>query len=158
MKTKLIVTCLLASVVLMSCSPNVPELNENNRELLLGKWLLVKETMTNGDGFGGVYTREGEDLWIQWYYEFTHKHVTRGAEGMIPFAADTHDYTLLQQKDGTWLLTIDELYNKPRNLEGGNSPITIHKLTTNSLEWEYESYGGDEGPVVYYQYLEKTAQ
>ena len=23
------------------------------------------------------------------------------------------------------------------------------------MEWEFESYGGDEGPVVYYQYLKK---
>ena len=149
--------------LLSSCDPDVPELTESSRQKLVGSWQLEKETVTNGDGFGGVFTREGENLWAYVNYEFKIEKVTitnipnysnvaeyLGIEPSVAF-----QYTLQQQKDGTWLLTIIDLFDKARNLEGGYSPITIHKLTNKTIEWEYESYGGDEGPVVYYQYLRR---
>ena len=64
-----------------------------------------------------------------------------------------YNYSLVEQKDGTWLITIPEIYDKQPNLDGGLSPITIHKLSQTEMEWQFEAYGGDEGPVVYYQYL-----
>ena len=127
--------------------------------MLYGEWQLTKETMTNGDGFGGVETREDGGLWAIITYEFAINGVSRS---VIPyyssvaesnFAPSSYEYTLQQQENGTWLLTIVGLFDKERNIEGGYSPITIHKLTKNNLEWEYEAYGGDEGPVVYYQYF-----
>ena len=160
MKTKLFLFALLA-LLFVSCESKMPELNEN-RQMLYGEWQLTKETMTNGDGFGGVVTREVDNLWSIIIYDFTLNNVSRT---VIPnyssdtagyFAPSSYDYKVQQQQNGTWLLTIVGLFDKPQNLEGGYSSITIHKLTKNSLEWEYESYGGDEGPVGYYQYFKHT--
>ena len=160
MKTKHVLFTLF-TFVLVSCE--MPELNEASRQNLYGTWQLTKETMTNGDGFGGVVTREGDNLREKISYEFAIKDVSRtvipnySSEAASSFASNSYEYNLQQQKDGTWLLTIVGLFDKERNLEGGRSPITIHKLTKNSLEWEYEAYGGDEGPVGYYQYFKHTS-
>ena len=158
---KLFIFSLLA-LILASCDPNMPTLNEESRQMLYGEWQLTKETMTNGDGFGGVYTREGADLWQIIIYEFAVNDVSRlvipnySSETTSYVAPSSYKYNVKQQANGTWLLTIDGLFDKERNLEGGCSPITIRKITKDNLEWEYESYGGDEGPVGYYQYFKRS--
>lgn len=150
----------LMALIFISCESKMPELDEESRQMLYGEWQLTKETMTNGDGFGGVVTREGDNLWAIIVYQFAVKDVSRivipnysSEGGDSYFAPSSYEYKVQQQADGTWLLTIVGLFDKERNLEGGYSPITIRKITKNSLEWEYEAYGGDEGPVGYYQYF-----
>ena len=158
---KLFIFSLLA-LVFISCKSKMPELNEDSRQMLYGEWRLTKETMTNGDGFGGVVTREGENLWAIITYEFAVNDVSRtvipnySSEAASYVAPSSYKYNVKQQANGTWLLTIDGLFDKERNLEGGCSPITIRKITKDNLEWEYESYGGDEGPVGYYQYFKRS--
>ena len=157
---KLFIFSLLA-LVFISCKSKMPELDEDSRQMLYGEWQLTKETMTNGDGFGGVVTREGENLWAIITYEFAVNDVSRtvipnySSEAASYVAPSSYKYNVKQQENGTWLLTIDGLFDKERNLDGGCSPITIHKITRNSIEWEYEAYGGDEGPVGYYQYFKR---
>lgn len=149
MKTNRAFLLLVVITLLASCKPNVPELDENNRKMLFGTWRVTKEKVTNGDGFGGVFTREvNNDRTLVFYETFQFVSPTGY---YVP-----KSYTLQQQDNGTWLLTIDDYYDKQRNIDGGCSPITIYKLTKDSMEWQYESYGGDEGSVVYYQYLTRV--
>ena len=161
MKTNRTFLLLMLITLVASCKPNVPELNEKSHELLNGTWQVTKETVTNGDGFGGVFTREVND---DRTLVFSGNELGPAYSGLLgglcqPVSPTRYyvpePYTLQQQDNGTWLLTVEEYYDKQRNLVGGCSPITIHKLTKNDMEWEYESYGGDEGPVVYYQYLKR---
>ena len=149
----------LVAMVFAACEPNVPELNDNSRKMLIGRWEVMKETMTNGDGFGSVVTREGKDLPVITIWEFTDKLVTydvtsNNQDNENAHQTGTYNYSLQQQTDKTWLLRINKLVTIEL-VTGGYSPITIHKITDNKIEWEYESYGGDEGPVGYYQYLKR---
>ena len=164
MKTSRTILLLVVIAMVASCKPNVPELNESNSKMLIGMWQVTKETVTNGDGFGSVFTREADksDLTL---YEFRDNQFVRKLKGsqtsssnnyLIGLTPPVYEYTLQAQDDGTWRLAVVGLFDKQRNLEGGCSPITIHKLTKNNMEWQYESYGGDEGPVVYYQYLTRV--
>ena len=142
------------------CSRNQPELKENSRKMLIGQWEVVKETVTNGDGFDGVFTREGDNLWDKRLYEFSDNEMYRDIKAINTLYGDYHitdtiEYTLSFKDNGEWLLTVEDLFDKQISDFCGFSPITIHKLTKNAMEWEYESYGGDEGPVVYYQYLKR---
>ena len=154
--------CMLLALVAMvfaACEPNVPELNDNSRKMLIGRWEVVKETMTNGDGFGSVVTREGKDLLLITTYEITDKlisyEVTSNNKDIEnDYHSDKYSYSLQQQTDKTWLLRINKIVTIEL-VTGDYSPITIHKITDNKIEWEYESYGGDEGPVGYYQYLKR---
>ena len=152
----------LMALALIGCNTNPPELDEDSRQMLYGEWQLTKETITNGDGFGGVYTREGDDLWAIIIYEFAVNDVSRlvipnySSDTVGYFAPSSYKYNVKQQANGTWLLTIVGLFDKEPNLDGGCSPITIRKITKDNLEWEYESYGGDEGPVGYYQYFKRS--
>ena len=160
MKSKVIsLIAIVGAILLQSCS-NVPEMNENNRKLLLGQWQVVKETMTNGDGFGGVVTRTEDFHWGLDSYHFIDDslvYITNSHARYLVYIPP-YNYSLAEQKDGKWLLTVPKVYDQPRNLAGGLSPITIHKLSKHSMEWQFESYGGDEGPVVYYQYLKKITE
>ena len=158
MKTRFFFFALLSVIVLQGCT-NVPEMNENNRKLLLGPWQVVKETMTNGDGFGGVVTRTENFHWGLDSYHFINDSLVyiSSQESYLEYIPP-YNYSLAEQKDGKWLITIPEIYDKERNLEGGLSPITIHKLSKYTMEWQFEAYGGDEGPVVYYQYLKKVRE
>lgn len=157
MKRAFNIFALLCAMVLTGCNANPPELNDNNRKLLLGNWQVVKETMTNGDGFGGVVTRTENFHWNLDSYDFLNDSlvIISNSHARYLVYVPPYNYSLVEQKDGKWLLTVPGLYDQPRNLEGGLSPITIHKLSKNTIEWQFESYGGDEGPVVYYQYLKK---
>ncbi len=159
MKNRVILfIALLGAIMLQSCNRNLPEMNENNRKLLLGPWEVVKETMTNGDGFGGVVTHTEDFHWGLDSYHFIDDslvYITNSHAQYLVYIPP-YNYSLAEQKDGKWLLTVPGVYDQPRNLEGGLSPITIYKLSKNAMEWQFEAYGGDEGPVVYYQYLQKT--
>ena len=147
---------LLGAIMLQSCNSNMPEMNENNRKLLLGPWEVVKETMTNGDGFGGVVTHTEDFHWGLDSYHFINDSMVyiSNSQAIYLEYIPPYNYSLAEQKDGKWLLTVPGLYDQPRNLEGGLSPITIYKLSKDAIEWQFEAYGGDEGPVVYYQYLQ----
>ena len=124
--------------------------------MLLGKWQIYKETVTNGDGFDGVFTREGQGLHNR-YYEFSYSQMYREIYGDYN-KRDTFEYTLQPQADGTLLLTVAGLFDMTRQeypWESGFSPITIHALSFSEIECEWQSYGGDEGPVIYHQHLNR---
>lgn len=145
---------LMAAIALMaSCNPNVPELNENNRKMLIGTWRVTKETITNGDGFRGVVTRqENHSVWV-----FTENGVHVGYQTTLGFSDFTLlPYSLQQQQNGTWLLSIGADCDHPTTIGRIYPLITIHKLTKSDIEWDYKYYGGDEGPVEHYQYLKRT--
>ena len=159
MKNKVIFFfALMGAIMLQSCNANMPEMNENNRKLLIGHWTVVKETMTNGDGFGGVVTHTEDFHWGLDSYHFINDSMVyiSNSQARYHVYSPPYNYSLAEQKDGKWLLTVPGLYDQPRNLEEGLSPITIYKLSKDAIEWQFEAYGGDEGPVVYYQYLQKT--
>ena len=159
MKAKFFLLVTLAMIVLSGCESNMPEWNDNGRNKLVGTWRVVKETVTNGDGFGGVVTRTEVLHWGIDSYHFYETYVVIW-NSHASYIADLphYPYSLTEQKDGTWLMTIPEMFDQPRNLDGGLSPITIHRLTNEKMEWQFEAYGGDEGPVVYYQYLKKITE
>lgn len=159
MKAKFFLLVTLAMIVLSGCESNMPEWNDNGRNKLVGTWRVVKETVTNGDGFGGVVTRTEDFHWGIDSYHFYETYVVIWNSYSCYIADLPHyPYSLTEQKDGTWLMTIPEMFDQPRNLDGGLSPITIHRLTNGKMEWQFEAYGGDEGPVVYYQYLKKITE
>lgn len=149
MKTVKTIVVMAVVAVFAGCKPNVPDQQEEAHQLLIGPWKVEKETVTNGDGFDGVFTRQVNDD-ITYVFSETTMQLVSTTGYYLPKA-----YTLQQQKDGTWLLTVEGYHDKQQNLDGGCSPITIHKITRSNMEWEYEIYGGDEGPVGYYQYLTK---
>ena len=144
-----LILLMIGMSVLVGCKPNVPAQEETARQLLIGQWKVEKETVANGDGFGGIFTRQvNDDITLVFDEKFMQPVSPTGYYLPGP-------YTLRQQDNGKWLLTVECYYDRPRNLDGGRSPITIHKLTKDYMEWEFESYGGDEGPVGYYQGLKK---
>lgn len=149
MKMNRTLLLLIVITLVASCKQNVPEQKENVQKLLIGQWKVEKETVANGDGFGGIFTRQvNNDLTLV----FDEKNM----QPVSPtWEYDPAPYTLQRQDNGKWQLTVEEYYDKKRNLDGGRSPIIIHKLTKSYMEWEFESYGGDEGPVGYYQSLKK---
>ena len=120
---------------------------------LLGGWKVEKETVCDGDGFGGVLTRTITDEILYMFYDQSVVHTVNGA---------TYDnlltYSTQNQSNGTMLLTVKGLFDtveREHPWNGGNSPITIYKLTDKEMEWQFDSYGGDEGPVTYYQFLRR---
>lgn len=120
---------------------------------LLGGWKVEKETVCDGDGFGGVFTRTIADEILYMFYDQWVVHTVNGA---------TYDnlltYSTQNQSNGTMLLTVKGLFDtveREHPWDGGNSPITIYKLTDKEMEWQFDSYGGDEGPVTFYQYLKR---
>lgn len=146
---------LLAAVMLSGCGQNAPEESDLRVLFQKGHWHVVKEVMTNGDGFGGVVTRTENFFRDYDVYCFTECDISifnsHAILYNVPLVASK--YTAHQLDSGKWLLTVPDLFDKERNLLWGVSPITIHKLSGTTMEWEFEVYGGDEGPVVYYQYL-----
>lgn len=147
------IIALACAGIFQGCNSNI----DNNRKLLIGHWTVVKETMTNGDGFGGVVTRTEDFHWgLDSYHFINDSLVYISGQAIYLEYIPPYNYSLAEQKDGKWLLTVPGVYDQPRNLEGGLSPITIYKLSKDAIEWQFEAYGGDEGPVVYYQYLQKT--
>ena len=157
MKAKLFLFAAFVALVLTACDNYRTCVSP--QKVLIGYWQVVKETMTNGDGFGGVVTHTEDFHWGVDSYHFYEKSVLIWNSHAYYFAELTpFPYSLTEQKDGTWLITVPEMYDKQPNLEGGLSPITIHKLTSNTMEWQFEAYGGDEGPVVFYQYLKKISE
>ena len=145
------IIALACAGIFQGCNSNI----DNNRKLLIGHWTVVKETMTNGDGFGGVVTHTEDFHWgLDSYHFINDSLVYISGQAIYLEYIPPYNYSLAEQKDGKLLLTVPGLYDQPRNLEGGLSPITIYKLSKDAIEWQFESYGGDEGPVVYYQYLQ----
>ena len=149
MKMNHMLLLLMVTTLIASCRQNVPEQKEDVQKLLIGQWKVEKETVANGDGFGGIFTRQVNDENILVFDEETMQPESPTWE------YDPAPYTLQRQDNGKWLLTVEGYYDQQRNLDDGCSPITIHKLTKDYMEWEFESYGGDEGPVGYYQGLKK---
>ena len=148
---------LLGAIVLQSCDSDKPDVGIYKMCPPIGPWEVVKERMTNGDGFGGVVTRTENFHWSidSYYFDSVNSQVyIWNSQACYLAVLEPFPYTVEEQNDGTLLLTIPGMYDQQPNLDGGLSPITIHKQSQYSMEWEFESYGGDEGPVVYYQYLQ----
>ena len=133
------------------------------QEQLLGMWQVYKQDVT--DVYWdeeGVPSRETRTFNIDteetcariWHIEA--KHIYE-AGPCIDIRYPLPTYTLTELEDGMWRLTIPELYdlfvNDTTEAPSGTTPIIIHKLDENNMEWEYSIYGGDEGPTTYYQYL-----
>lgn len=149
MKMNHMLLLLMVITLMANCRQNLPEQKEDVQKLLIGQWKVEKETVANGDGFGGIFTRQvNNDVTLVFDEKFMQPVSPTGYYLPGP-------YTLRQQDNGKWLLTVEGYYDQQQNLDGGCSPITIHKLTKDYMEWEFESYGGDEGPVGYYQGLKK---
>ena len=141
------------------CEYNSPEFHEQ----LLGKWQVYKQDVT--DVYWdeeGVPSRETRTFYIDteetcariWHIEAMHIYE---AGPCIDIRYPLPTYALTELEDGMWRLTIPELYdlfvNDTTEAPSGTTPIIIHKLDENNMEWEYSIYGGDEGPTTYYQYL-----
>jgi hypothetical protein len=141
------------------CEYNSPEFQEQ----LLGMWQVYKQDVT--DVYWdeeGVPSRETRTFNIDteetcariWHIEA--KHIFE-AGPCIDIRYPLPTYTLTALDNGTWQLTIPELYdlfvNDTTEAPSGTTPIIIHKLDENNMEWEYSFYRGDEGPTTYYQYL-----
>lgn len=154
MKNKIFYLLLLAGV-LAGCNQNVPDQKKWQES---ATWRVVKERVTNGDGIDGVVTHTGNFFWDIDTYVFaldSQMYMLNSAASYLAMPA-LHTYSLQTLSGNKLQLTVTDVFDKNRNLVGGQSPITIHSLTQNTMEWEFESYGGDEGPVVYYQYLTKV--
>lgn len=129
---------------------------EEEKKKLTGSWQVYKATYTGimWDEEGAPYTGSRTyDVNTDRYWVFDGKTAYEACNTCKP---SPKPYTMQQQFDGTWLLTIHGVYDmaKPSDpAASGNSPITIHKMTEAEIEWEYTRYGGDEGPDTYYQYL-----
>ena len=128
---------------------------------LNGTWQVYKECVSGifwdetGKPYEGTRT-EKIDNNVRWVFENGCMYQTGSNTRSIP-----KTYTLVKQADGTWLLTVEDYFDtsKPSDSseEGsGPSPITIQKFSLNKMEWEYVSYGGDEGPYTYHQYLKRV--
>ncbi len=119
---------------------------------LTGSWEVYKEIVANGSGFGDISMRDVNST-SGWIFDTsgTMYQFMKDGTGYFP----PHVYSLQHGTYG-WFLTVEGLFDQPQNLGGGNSPITIYRLTDKELEWQYESYGGDEGPVTYYQFLRRS--
>lgn len=132
------------------------EKEESEESPLTGSWQVYKATYTGimWDEEGAPYIGSRTyDVNTDRYWVFDSKTAYEACNTCEPLPKP---YTMQQQFDGTWLLTIHGVYDmaKPSDpAASGNSPITIHKMTETEIEWEYTRYGGDEGPSTYYQYL-----
>ena len=127
--------------------------------MLLDSWQVYKETVTAPTGNGAetsTFTRDVPNG-VQYVFDGNgtmYEMRIDVASGWTHYSAP-QPYTLEQLTHDTWLLTITGMYDKQPNLDGGCSPIILHKVTFYELQWEYQSYGGDEGPVTFYQYLRR---
>ena len=142
---------LAALCLLVSCNTQ----NQPADQLIVGKWKVYKQTIT-----GHYYNEQGNPVYgtrevpysDSVYYIFQEN-------GTMYYGAIMNEYvyTLQKQNDGTWLLTVQDMYDMPEPSVpiDGRSPIIIHNIVKDRIEWEYVMYGGDEGPDTYYQYLKR---
>lgn len=143
------------------------QINDSQNEAtkqLLGTWQVYRERVTGimwgdeGMPYTGSYTH---DVNTQMHYMFTPDYeyeIYLDEASEVVYYSDNRPYTIEPQAGDTWLLTISGAFDMPKPSDSaisGRSPITIYKLTENEMEWEYTYYGGDEGPVTYYQYVRR---
>lgn len=154
MKNKVKSIFILASLCLLaSCNTQ----NQPADQLIVGKWKVYKQTIT-----GLYYNEQGNP--VQGTREMPcseSDYFMFQENGTIYYSThpNAFAYSLQQQNDGTWLLTVENLFDMPKpDYPGiiGWSPITVHKISHDRMEWEYVRYGGDEGPDTYYQYLKRN--
>lgn len=164
---KVIFTFLLAivsSVWMMSkadhrCLPSALTETEP-KELLSGQWDVYKEDITGifydeqGIPRHETHTREIDEGDYRWVFNYD----TMYSPSISCFSAPA-TYTLEALEKGKWLLTVEGRFDTPTPdvpaESSGRSPIIIHQLHNNWMEWEYTIYGDDEGPYCYYQYLKR---
>ena len=124
--------------------------NQPADELIVGKWKVYKQTIT-----GHFFNEQGDP--VRGTREFpcsdSDYYIFR-ENGTVLYSSFPNEYvyTLQKQNDGTWQLNVEGLFD---NHPSGRSPIVIHKISKDRIEWEYVVYGGDEGPDTYYQYLKR---
>ena len=124
----------------------------SSADWLTGAWEVHKEIVANGSGYGDIFMRDVNSSTRFAFFDslgLMYQFMKDGT-GYFP----PHAYTLDHGADG-WLLSVEGLFDTPRNLDGGCSPLTLYRLTDSELEWQYDSYGGDEGPVTHYQFLRR---
>jgi len=131
---------------------------------LHGEWQVYKERVAgimwddNGMPYLGSYTH---DVDLRMRYMFTPDYeyeIYLDETSKVIHYSDNRPYIIEPQAADTWLLTICGAFDMPKPSDpavSGRSPITIYKLTKNEIEWEYTYYGGDEGPMTYYQYVRR---
>ena len=155
MKAKIILLFPLV-MLFMACNDELvdsPALN--------GTWQVYKECVSGifwdemGKPYEGTQTKK-LNYNVRWVFKNGCMYQTGSTSRPIP-----KPYTLVKQADDTWLLTIEDYFDtskqsNPSEEESGPSPITIQKFSLNKMEWEYVSYGGDEGPYTYHQYLKRV--
>ena len=129
---------------------------------IVGEWQVYKERVSGimWDDEGMPYTGSfTHDVDMRMHYMFTPDYeyeIYLNEASEVVHYSDNRPYTIEPQAADTWLITISGAFDMPKPSDpaiSGRSPITIYKLTENEIEWEYTYYGGDEGPVTYYQYL-----
>ena len=154
MKSKLLFLVTMAAV-LMTCDINNPQ--QSADQLIIGKWQVYKILATGnywndkGEPIDGTREIAVQDTIV---FDFHDDNTMNYSVNGGSYWSLKH-YSLQKQNKGTWLLTIDGLFNitTPNPAVGGFSPITIYKISDRKIEWEYTVFGGDEGPDVIYQYL-----
>ena len=124
----------------------------SSADWLTGAWEVHKEIVANGSGYGDIFMRDVNSSTRFAFFDslgLMYQFMKDGT-GYFP----PHAYTLDHGADGR-LLSVEGLFDTPRNLDDGCSPLTLYRLTDSELEWQYDCYGGDEGPVTYYQFLRR---
>ena len=124
----------------------------SSADWLTGAWEVHKEIVANGSGYGDIIMRDVNSSTRFAFFDslgLMYQFMKDGT-GYFP----PHAYTLEHGANG-WLLSVEGLFDTPRNLDDGCSPLTLYRLTDSELEWQYDCYGGDEGPVTYYQFLRR---
>lgn len=169
MKNKILSGTLLflfCTITILAATSNSRIINSQNEATiqLLGEWQVYKERVSgimwddNGMPYSGSYTH---DVDMRMHYMFTPDYeyeIYLDETSKVIHYSDNRPYIIEPQAADTWLLTISGAFDTPKPSDSaisGRSPITIYKLTENEMEWEYTYYGGDEGPVTYYQYVRR---
>ncbi len=133
---------------------------QDEKKKIIGTWQVYKETLSGND-----YNEHGEIEYLSRTRDVNDSPTYNFDDSTLLIVCPTCYYTpkhyvLTPKGPTTWNLWVENMFTiqqKPSDpAEGGFSTITIHQLTGNLMEWEYIAYGGDEGPITYYQYLRRV--
>jgi len=133
---------------------------QDEKKKIIGTWQVYKETLSGND-----YNEHGEIDYLSRTRDVNDSPTYNFDDSTLLIVCPTCYYTpkhyvLTPKGPTTWNLWVENMFTiqqKPSDpAEGGFSTITIHQLTGNLMEWEYIAYGGDEGPITYYQYLRRV--
>ena len=133
---------------------------QDEKKKIIGTWQVYKETLSGND-----YNEHGEIEYLSRTRDVNDSPTYNFDDSTLLIVCTTCYYTpkhyvLTPKGPTTWNLWVENMFTiqqKPSDpAEGVFSTITIHQLTGNLMEWEYIAYGGDEGPITYYQYLRRV--